>query len=103
MNATEEPLSLEAATALQFLDRHQGDWYCITCWAETLLVEERILERLAVRLASQEAEAAGYGAGVAGPCKTCDAGGRPRAGRKSAFTVRTLGSAATAHDVASGV
>ena len=96
MNATEEPLGLEAATALQFLDRHQGDWYCTTCWAETLGVEERILERLAVRLVTQEAEAAGYGAGVGGPCKTCDARGLPRAGRKSSWTVRSLGRAASA-------
>ncbi len=94
--STEEPLGREAATALQFLDRHQGDWYCTTCWAETLGVEANILERLAVRMATEEAEAAGYWVGVDGKCKTCDAKGFPREGRKSTWTVRSLGRAASA-------
>lgn len=94
--STEEPLGLEAATALQFLDRHQRQWYCTGCLAETLGVKARILERLAVRMGTEEAEAVGYGAGVGGPCETCDAKGLPSADRKSVWSVRSLGRAARA-------
>ncbi len=87
----EEPLGLGAAVALQFLDRRQGEWYCTDCWAEAVDVDARVLYRLAVLLATDEAASAGYQARVDGPCKICDATGARTAGLKGFRSVKSLG------------
>jgi hypothetical protein len=87
----EEPLGLEAAVALQYLDRRPGDWYCTDCWAEAVDVDARVLYRLAVLMATGEALAAGYQAKVGGPCKICDAMGARTMGLKGFRSVQSLG------------
>ncbi len=63
----------EGVLVLQFLDRRQGEWYCTTCWATAVGIDDaRILERLAEQMATLEAVTAGYQAWAAGPCKVCD-------------------------------
>src|SRR5205823_13459089 len=50
----------EGVLALQFLDRRQGEWYCTTCWATAVGIDDaRILERLAEQMATLEAVTAG--------------------------------------------
>src|SRR5438874_2583045 len=59
----EEALGLEAAVAMQFLDRQPGEWYCTDCWAEAVDavdIDARTVYRLAVLMATEEAVAAGY-------------------------------------------
>ena len=63
----EEPLGLEAAVAMQFLDRQPGEWYCTDCWAEAVDIDPRTVYRVAVLMATEEAVAAGYQAKVGGP------------------------------------
>ena len=87
----EEPLGLEAALAMQFLDRQPGEWYCTDCWAEAVDIDARILYRLAVLMATEEAVAAGYQAKVGGPCKVCDAMGSKAAEMKAFRSVQSLG------------
>lgn len=87
----EEPPELEAAMALQFLDRQPGEWYCTDCLAEAMDVDARVLYRLAVLMATDEAVAAGYQAKVGGPCKICDAMGSRTGGLKGFRSVKSLG------------
>ena len=84
-------LGSEALLALQFLDRAQRAWYCTRCWAEAVGVEPGTLERLAVRLATEQALAAGYQTKVGGPCSVCDARGSEAERRKGFGSVRSLG------------
>ena len=54
-------LGPEAAVTLQFLDRRQGEWYCVDCLADAVGldgVDERGLHSLAVSLSTREASAA---------------------------------------------
>lgn len=91
MSQREEPLGLEAAVALQFLDRHPREWYCTGCWAEAVHGDARTLYRMAVLMATDEAAAAGYRAKVGGPCKSCDAKGSQTADLKGLRSVQSLG------------
>jgi hypothetical protein len=83
-----------AVAALQFLDRRQGEWYCIDCLADAIgidEVDERVLQPLAVSMSIPEASAAGYRSKVDGPCTICD-GRRPRSqGLKGYRSVQSLG------------
>jgi len=93
----EEPLGLEAAVAMQFLDRQPGEWYCTDCWAEAVDavdIDARTVYRLAVLMATEEAVAAGYQAKVGGPCKICDAMGSKTAEMKGFRSVQSLGRSA---------
>ena len=89
----------EAAVALQFLDRRQGEWYCTECLADAVGidgVDGRALHSLAVSMSTGEASAAGYRSMVKGPCTICD-GSRPRAaGLNSYQSVQSLGTRAKA-------
>lgn len=96
MSHRDEPLGLEAAAALQFLDRRPGEWYCTDCWAEAVDGDARALYRMAVLMATDEAAAAGYRAKVGGPCKICDAKGSKTAGLKGFRSVRSLGKTGSA-------
>jgi hypothetical protein len=87
----EEPLGLEAALAMQFLDRLPGEWYCTDCWAEAVDIDARVVYRLAVLMATEEAVAAGYQAKVGGPCKICDVMGSKTAHMKGFRSVQSLG------------
>ncbi len=87
----EEPLGLEAAVAMQFLDRQPGEWYCTDCWAEAVDIDPRTVYRVAVLMATEEAVAAGYQAKVGGPCKICDAMGSKTAEMKGFRSVQSLG------------
>ena len=90
----EEPLGLEAAVAMQFLDRQPGEWYCTDCWAEAVDIDARTVYRLAVLMATEEAVAAGYQAKVGGPCKVCDVMGSKTADMKGFRSVQSLGRSA---------
>jgi len=88
-------LGPEAAVTLQFLDRRQGEWYCVDCLADAVGldgVDERGLHSLAVSLSTREASAAGYRSRVGGPCTVCD-GRRPRAAGLTTgyWSVQSLG------------
>src|SRR5213080_1965091 len=87
-------LGPEAAVALQFLDRRQGEWYCTDCLADAAGIDgvnERALDPLAMSMSMQAASAAGYRSKVDGPCTICD-GRRPRAaGLKGYWSVQSLG------------
>jgi hypothetical protein len=96
MSHREEPLGLDAAVALQFLDRHPGEWYCTDCWAEAVDGDARVLYRMAVLMATDEAGAAGYRAKVDGPCKICDTKGSKTAGLKAFRSVQSLGKTVSA-------
>jgi len=90
----EEALGLEAAVAMQFLDRQPGEWYCTDCWAEAVDIDARTVYRLAVLMATEEAVAAGYQAKVGGLCKICDAMGSKTAEMKGFRSVQSLGRSA---------
>jgi len=87
-------LGPEAVAALQFLDRRQGEWYCIDCLAAAVGidgVDGKALDPLAVSMSMPEASAAGYRSKVDGPCTICD-GRRPRSeGLKGYRSVQSLG------------
>ena len=88
----EEPLGADAAMALQFIDRRQGEWYCTACWAVAASIDPRVADRLAEHMATAlEAVTAGYQARVGGPCYVCDAPRQPGAvSRKGLRSVRSL-------------
>src|SRR5438105_2206700 len=89
----EEALGLEAAVAMQFLDRQPGEWYCTDCWAEAVDavdIDARTVYRLSVLMGTEEARLAGYEAKADGACKVHDAKGARLAGRKGPRSVRSL-------------
>jgi hypothetical protein len=91
-------LGPEAAVALQFLDRRQGEWYCTGCLADALDiagVDEIVLHPLAVSMSMQEASAAGYRSKVGGPCTICDGRRGRSAGLKDYWSVQSLGKRST--------
>jgi hypothetical protein len=92
--STEVAIGAEAAVALQFLDRRQGEWYCTDCWADAVGNDGRVLHLLAVSMSSQEASAAGYRSKVDGPCTVCGGSGLRAAGRSGYRSVQSLGKTA---------
>jgi hypothetical protein len=85
------PLDPAEMKALQFLDRHSGDWYCTHCWADALRTDARALYRLSVLMGTDRALLAGYEAKADGPCKTHAAIGSRAGGFKGRRCVRSLG------------
>ena len=88
------PLSPEEMWALQFLDRHSGDWYCTRCWADAMRTDVRPLYRLSVLMGTDRALLAGYEAKADGPCKVHDAKGPRAGGFRGTRCVRSLGKVA---------
>ncbi len=85
-------LDPEAIRALQFLDRHEGEWYCTECLAQAAAIETTVLERLTASMATVDGLQAGYQAWADGPCKVHDARRPGPAGRKKGFrSLRSLG------------
>jgi hypothetical protein len=87
-------LGPEAAVALQFLDRQQGQWYCTDCLADAAgidRVDEGALHPLAMSMSIQAASAAGYRSKIDGPCTICDGRRLRAAGLKGYWSVQSLG------------
>src|SRR5947207_14198706 len=80
MTMEARPVSPEDMLALQFLDRHSGEWYCTRCWADAMRTDARPLHRLSVLMGTVPALLAGYEAKADGPCKIHEAKGPRVAG-----------------------
>jgi len=92
----EVSLGPEAAAALLFLDRRQGEWYCTDCWADAVGsngIDGRALHLLTVSMSMPEASATGYRSKVDGPCKICDGSRLTAEGFKGYRSVQSLGKA----------
>jgi hypothetical protein len=96
------PLSPAKMLALQFLDRHSGEWYCTRCWADAMRTEARQLHRLSVLMGTDEALLAGYQAKADGPCRVHEAKGSRAGGVKGTRCVRNLGKVAVPGDDGTG-
>ena len=88
------PVSPEEMLALQFLDRHSGEWYCTRCWADAMRTDARPLHRLSVLMGTVQALLAGYEAKADGLCKIHEAKGPRVAGVKGSRCVWSLGKVA---------
>ena len=94
MTMEARPVSPEDMLALQFLDRHSGEWYCTRCWADAMRTDARPLHRLSVLMGTVQALLAGYEAKADGPCKIHEAKGPRVACVKGTRCVRSLGKVA---------